>query len=60
MAGGLFVIRAKFFWQLGGYDEGLDTYDKHSDSTKFKFIIDSFGLSLLLLFFPRQEVSNMN
>lgn len=62
MAGGLFAISATFFWQLGGYDKGLDTYGKHLDPMKFKFIIDSFGLILLLLLllFDYQEVSNMS
>lgn len=28
MAGGLFVITATFFWEIGAYDDGLDTYGK--------------------------------
>lgn len=26
MAGGLFAIHAKFFWEIGAYDSGLETY----------------------------------
>lgn len=28
MAGGLFLINAQFFWKLGAYDNGLNTYGK--------------------------------
>lgn len=30
MAGGLFAIHAKFFWQLGAYDTGLETYGEYN------------------------------
>lgn len=30
MAGGLFAIWAKFFFELDGYDPGLETYGKHA------------------------------
>lgn len=28
MAGGLFAIHANYFWELGAYDPGLETYGK--------------------------------
>lgn len=28
MAGGLFAIHAKYFWELGAYDNGLELYGK--------------------------------
>lgn len=31
MAGGLFVMTATFFWELGAYDDGLDTYGDNSN-----------------------------
>lgn len=35
MAGGLFAMHAKFFWELGAYDAGLESYGKRANDTTY-------------------------